>query len=93
LALGALLEAQALGIDVPAQLSITGFDDIALAREIQPPLTTMWVDTDAIGRQAAQALLDALENGATGPGHAVQPELRARESTAAPAHARAAKRK
>ncbi|MBR8511410.1 transcriptional regulator, LacI family [Burkholderia orbicola] len=95
LALGALLEAQALGIDVPAQLSITGFDDVALAREIQPPLTTMWVDTDAIGRQAAHALLDALENGATGPGHAIQPELRIRESAAPPAQtqARAARRK
>ena len=84
LALGALLEAQALGIDVPSQLSITGFDDIALAREIRPPLTTMWVNTDAIGRQAAHALLDALENGATGPGRAVVPELRIRESVAPP---------
>lgn len=78
---------------MPAQLSITGFDDIALAREIQPPLTTMWVDTNAIGRQAAHALLDALENGATGPGHAVLPELRTRESAAAPAHARAGLKK
>jgi LacI family transcriptional regulator len=49
----------------------------------------MWVDTDAIGRQAAHALLDALENGATGPGHAVQPELRIRASAAAPAQTRA----
>ena len=87
-----MLEAQALGIDVPAQLSITGFDDIALAREIQPPLTTMWVDTDAIGRQAARALLDALENGATGPGCAVLPELRTRASAASPAQVRAARK-
>ncbi|MBN3789396.1 LacI family DNA-binding transcriptional regulator [Burkholderia sp. Ac-20353] len=84
LALGALLEAQALGIDVPSQLSITGFDDIALAREIRPSLTTMWVDTAAIGRQAAHALLDALENGVPGPGCAVLPELRTRESVAPP---------
>ncbi|TCW87106.1 LacI family transcriptional regulator [Burkholderia sp. SRS-46] len=87
LALGALLEAQALGIDVPSQLSITGFDDIALAREIRPSLTTMWVDTDAIGRKAAHALLDALDSGATGPGCAVLPELRSRESAAPPAPA------
>ncbi|RQS10912.1 LacI family DNA-binding transcriptional regulator [Burkholderia sp. Bp9002] len=82
LALGALLEAQALGIDVPSQLSITGFDDIALAREIRPSLTTMWVDTDAIGRKAAHALLDALDSGTTGPGYAVLPDLRLRESVA-----------
>ncbi|WP_126285644.1 LacI family DNA-binding transcriptional regulator [Burkholderia stagnalis] len=87
LALGALLEAQALGIDVPSQLSITGFDDIALAREIRPSLTTMWVDTDAIGRKAAHALLDALDSGGTGPGCAVVPELRSRESVAPPAPA------
>ena len=87
LALGALLEAQALGIDVPSQLSITGFDDIALAREIRPSLTTMWVDTDAIGRKAAHALLDALDSGRTGPGCAVLPELRSRESVAPPASA------
>ncbi|MET3550987.1 LacI family DNA-binding transcriptional regulator [Burkholderia sp. 567] len=84
LALGALLEAQALGLDVPSQLSITGFDDVALAREIRPSLTTMWVDTAAIGRKAAHALLDALGNGETGPGYAVQPELRVRESAAPP---------
>jgi LacI family transcriptional regulator len=84
LALGTLLEAQTLGIDVPAQLSITGFDDIALARELHPALTTMWVDTNAIGRDAAHALLDALAGGTPGRGHAVLPELRLRASTAPP---------
>lgn len=60
LAVGALLEAQALGIAVPDTLSITGFDDIALARELSPSLTTMRVDTHAIGRMAAEALLEML---------------------------------
>jgi len=44
----------------------------------------MCVDTAAIGRKAAHALLDALGNGETGPGYAVQPELRVRESAAPP---------
>ena len=41
LALGALLEAPSLGLEVPDDLSITGFDDLDLAREIQPGLTTV----------------------------------------------------
>ncbi|MEJ8797768.1 LacI family DNA-binding transcriptional regulator [Trinickia caryophylli] len=81
LALGALLEAEALGIRVPAELSITGFDDIELAREIRPALTTMWVDTRAIGERAASALLDMLGGQTAVPGFAVAAELRVREST------------
>ncbi|WP_232515303.1 substrate-binding domain-containing protein, partial [Burkholderia ambifaria] len=77
-------------LDVPSQLSITGFDDVALAREIRPSLTTMWVDTAAFGRKAAHALLDALGNGEAAPGCAVLPELRVRESAAPPPPARAA---
>ena len=81
LAIGALLEAQALGIAVPRQLSITGFDDIALAREIAPALTTMWVDTEAIGRAAAQSLLDRLDARPPGPGIEISAELKVRAST------------
>lgn len=81
LAVGALLEAQALGIAVPRQLSITGFDDIALARELRPSLTTMWVDTNAIGKIAAGALLDRLAGSAHVGGHEVPAELRVRDST------------
>lgn len=81
IAVGALLEAQALGIEVPRQLSITGFDDIALARELRPSLTTMWVDTDAIGRIAASALLDLLAGGTDVAGHEVPAELKVRDST------------
>ena len=77
LALGALLEAQALGIDVPAQLSITGFDDIALARRSSRRRRRCG-STPTRSGSAAQALLDALENavqqagscGAAGVAHA-----------------------
>lgn len=81
LAIGALLEAQALGIAVPGQLSITGFDDIALARELDPALTTMWVDTNEIGRAAAQSLLDMLKGCAPGPGTEIAAKLEIRGST------------
>ncbi|TKC78107.1 LacI family DNA-binding transcriptional regulator [Trinickia terrae] len=86
LAIGVLLEAHALGIDVPRQLSVTGFDDIAFAKEIRPALTTMRVDTELIGRLAAQRLVDTL-NGSGGAergmtGHEVKAALTLRESAA-----------
>lgn len=81
LAVGALLEAQALGIAVPGELSITGFDDIALAAQIRPSLTTMRVDTHEIGRMAALALLDMVGGKARREGVAVAAELKIREST------------
>lgn len=60
LALGALLECQARGIAVPGQMSIVGFDDIELAGEITPGLTTVHVPSDEIGRAAAERLLARL---------------------------------
>lgn len=60
LAIGALIEARALGIRVPDELSITGFDDAAMAEQTDPPLTTMRVDNAEIGRQAADYLLACL---------------------------------
>ncbi len=60
LAIGAFLEAQARGIDVPGRLSITGFDDIELAGELPPGLTTVRVPSAEIGREAGKRLLARL---------------------------------
>ncbi len=60
LALGALLECQERGIRVPGELSITGFDDIELAAELPPGLTTMHVPSAEVGRRAAVRLLERL---------------------------------
>lgn len=57
LAFGALAEAQAMGIAVPAALSVTGFDDLELASHVVPPLTTMRVPAAQMGRLAADHLL------------------------------------
>ncbi|WP_347555798.1 LacI family DNA-binding transcriptional regulator [Robbsia sp. KACC 23696] len=70
LALGVLREAAARGIAVPTALSVTGFDDLALAAEAHPPLTTMRVDTHRIGRQAAERLLTMMQTAATTGAHA-----------------------
>ena len=61
LAIGALLECQARGIAVPGQVSIAGFDDIELAGELSPGLTTVRVPSAELGREVGRRLLARLE--------------------------------
>ena len=60
LALGALTECVRRGLRVPDQLSIAGFDDIDMAAEVTPALTTVHVPAAAIGRLAAERMLARL---------------------------------
>lgn len=92
LAIGALAEAHAMGIRVPEELSVTGFDDIELAAHTDPPLTSMGAPDADIGRRAAEYLLARLE-GRTDAIAAIElePVLVERASTA-PAPAAAAER-
>jgi len=57
LALGALFEAQSMGLSAPRDVSITGFDDLDIAREIAPALTTIHAPVEEMGRLAADYLL------------------------------------
>ncbi|MBO6757369.1 MAG: LacI family DNA-binding transcriptional regulator [Roseibium sp.] len=60
LAVGALRAAIELGLNVPGDVSITGFDDIELASVAPVPLTTIHVPHRRMGRQAARMLIDML---------------------------------
>jgi len=64
-ALGALREA---GFRVPHDVAVAGFDDIALARHLTPPLTTVHVDAYQLGERAVQRLLRR-DAGEPAPGH------------------------
>jgi LacI family transcriptional regulator len=66
LAAGALTMAHEMGLDVPREVSITGFDDIEIARILSPQLTTVHVPHRAMGREAARMLI-ALVTGAEPP--------------------------
>lgn len=57
LAIGALRAAADLGLRVPADLSVVGFDDIPLANYLTPRLTTSSKDMVRVGREAARLLL------------------------------------
>lgn len=88
-AYGALQVAEELGIRVPAELSIVGFDDSPLAVQIRPTLTTVRQDVQAKGRVAAAALSKAIEDTRAGrpvtAEHVLLPtELVVRGSTAPP---------
>lgn len=56
MAIAAMQAAQALGRQMPTELSIIGFDNIDLAEHITPALTTMHVDKVSMGRLAVQLL-------------------------------------
>lgn len=60
-AIGVMSAMQALGKCVPQDLSIIGFDNIALAQHVTPALTTMRIDKKGMGRLAAQLLFNRLE--------------------------------
>jgi len=61
LAIGAQFEALALGLRVPDDVSITGFDDLDLSREVSPALTTVHAPLEEMGRLTADYLLTAQE--------------------------------
>jgi len=66
LAAGAMLRARKMGLNVPRDVSITGFDDIELATLTDPALTTVHVPHRVMGRRAAQLLIEML-NGNSEP--------------------------
>jgi DNA-binding LacI/PurR family transcriptional regulator len=60
-AIGVIREAYGLGIRVPEELSVIGFDDVHMAQFIVPPLTTVRISHGELGRLAFEALLTELE--------------------------------
>ncbi len=83
LAFGALLEAQRLGIDVPRELSIVGFDDLELASHVHPGLTTVHVPAEAMWRRAAERVLAMLQGEETTQDNEIEVSLVVRGSTGA----------
>ncbi len=66
-ALHVFAAARSLGVTIPDQLSIIGFDDIELAAQVDPPLTTVRQDFYSIGYEGARLLLEKPGPGAAGP--------------------------
>lgn len=62
MALGAIVTAQKMGIKIPADLTIVGFDDSPHAKEVWPTLTTANLHVREMGRLAAEKLLALCNN-------------------------------
>jgi LacI family transcriptional regulator len=82
MAAGALMAAHEMGVTVPAQLSVAGFDDAAIARTVWPPLTTICQPTYQLAYRAADLLLETLLTGNTPKPARLAYTLVRRDSTA-----------
>ncbi|MGO8695184.1 MAG: LacI family DNA-binding transcriptional regulator [Rectinemataceae bacterium] len=82
-ALGAYDACRKLGRAIPADLSVSGFDDIPMAAMVSPPLTTVRQPGREKGQAAASLVIDLLE-GKEAAHRCLRAELLARASTAAP---------
>lgn len=80
MACGIYRAAHELGIQIPEQLSIVGFDDIPLVTALIPKLTTVKQGTYEMGRKAIELLINELENNSS-KGVVFEPTLIVREST------------
>ncbi|ADT85795.1 DNA-binding transcriptional regulator CytR [Vibrio sp. Vb2880] len=85
MAIGAIQEAKRLGMRVPQDLSVVGFDDIQFAQYCDPPLTTISQPRYEIGRQAMLMMLELLRGHDVRAGsRLLDTQLVIRESAAPP---------
>lgn len=83
-AYGAVFEAASMGLQIPGHVSITGFDDLWLAAQLTPALTTVRTPQQRIGQVAAEYLLAILAGEAPGLPRPMSVELIVRDSVVKP---------
>jgi LacI family transcriptional regulator len=81
-AIGTLRAARERGLSIPSDLSIVGFDDITFAEHTEPPLTTVALPREQIGRIAFDALWRMIKTGEPGAEYRIETRLIVRQSTA-----------
>ena len=85
IAIGMIAQMHAMGISVPRDMSVIGFDDIETAEFCQPPLTTIRQNRILLGQIAADLMLQRLEGTVAGKfetDNLIEVELVIRSSTA-----------
>ncbi len=87
-AVGAILACQDLGLRVPEQVSIVGYDDNELCEIVRPRLTTVHQPKRELGQEAMKMLLTCIRGGQVSDS-TWSPSLVVRESTAQPAEEKA----
>lgn len=87
MAVGALEALRDAGVRVPADISVMGFDDVPVVRHLSPPLSTVRLDLELMGREAMElVLVGAVRRRARRV--TVPAELVFRDSTATPPQSR-----
>jgi LacI family transcriptional regulator len=82
MAFGSLIAARELGLDVPTDLALVGFDDIAMSAFSEPALSTVRIDQYELGRLAGGVILEQMQNPAAAPTNYIFPvEMVARTSS------------
>jgi len=85
IAAGCLDAAKSMGLRVPQDLAITGFDDNVLGRFTEPPLTTVKMPLAEMGKTAVEILIGLISGDQDAPRRVVLPtELVVRESSGGP---------
>jgi len=84
LAFGAIIECDSMGVAVPQQVSITGFDDLEFAAHLRPPLTTIRVPAAEMGRRAGELLIARIGGQPHAAHYPLETNLILRRSTAPP---------
>jgi DNA-binding LacI/PurR family transcriptional regulator len=69
MAIGAIGAIHDLGLAIPREISVVGFDDVDLAASTDPPLTTVHQPVRGKGETAVRLLLSVIEGGDASPGH------------------------
>jgi LacI family transcriptional regulator len=89
LAIGAIATFRRHGLECPRDISVTGFNDMPLADRLSPPLTSVRVQHYKAGFEAADIVVEIIEQAVAEPRHLVLPvDLTVRHSTATPRRAR-----
>ncbi len=65
LALGAYAAITGSGLRCPQDVAVVGYNDMPLVDLVDPPLTTVRIDTEELGRRAGRSILEAILNGTT----------------------------
>ena len=81
MAIGIYTSARKLGLSIPGDLSIVGFDDTPMASRIAPALTTVRLPIRDMGEEAAKALLTLIQGAEVPENKSFSPEIIVRESS------------
>jgi LacI family transcriptional regulator len=81
IAFGVYAACAGLGLRIPDDVAVAGFDDHPISRLLSPPLTSTAWGAERVARAATELLVDALVSGVGGRRRTISPELHVRGST------------